>query len=93
VRHFELLLRVLQAFETAVNAIVDAIAEELESKVYSAYQTATAAAESAAHDTVQKWGLPINREDRRAGGLHWGTYKAIVRRDGVFTNPTILMSN
>ena len=33
-----------------------------------------------------KWGSKVNRENRAEGGLFWATYKAICRRDGVYTN-------
>lgn len=36
--------------------------------------------------TALKWGAPVNREDRAAGGLHWSSYKAICRRNGVYSN-------
>ncbi|OCT44484.1 tat pathway signal sequence [Cladophialophora carrionii] len=74
------------ALEKAVTAIVDGIEEELQDKVYDAYPTATGAAQSEANNTVQKWGSPVNRENLMAGGLYWSTYKAVVRRDGVFNN-------
>lgn len=32
------------------------------------------------------WGAPVNRDSRAAGGLFWATYRAIVRREGVYTN-------
>lgn len=53
--------------------------------MYDVYPTATAAAISQANDTVRKWGMPVNRDNRPAGGLYWATYKAVVRRDGCFT--------
>ena len=36
--------------------------------------------------TCYKWGAPVNREDRAAGGHHWSTYKAICRRNGIYKN-------
>eukprot|EP00698_Gefionella_okellyi_P025647 TRINITY_DN9456_c0_g2_i1.p1 TRINITY_DN9456_c0_g2~~TRINITY_DN9456_c0_g2_i1.p1 ORF type:complete len:1253 (-),score=282.11 TRINITY_DN9456_c0_g2_i1:1602-5360(-) len=40
------------------------------------------AAEKQALATVNKWGAPMNREDRQKGGLHFGTYRATCVRDG-----------
>ncbi|KIX00086.1 uncharacterized protein Z518_10223 [Rhinocladiella mackenziei CBS 650.93] len=74
------------AFEKAVTAISSGLGEELQDKVYGIYPTATQAAKAQANDTVRKWGMPVNRDNRAAGGLYWATYKAVVRRDGCFTN-------
>ena len=53
--------------------------------MYEAYPAATSAAAAEAEPTAQRWGLPVDHENRAAGGLHWATYKAVVRRDGSFT--------
>ncbi|EXJ55268.1 hypothetical protein A1O7_08194 [Cladophialophora yegresii CBS 114405] len=82
----ERLAKLDSALEKAVTAIVSGIEEELQDKVYDAYPTATGAARSEASDTVYKWASPVNRENRAAGGLYWATYKAVVRRDGVFSS-------
>lgn len=47
---------------------------------------AIASAKSQAIDTARRWGAPVNRSDRSEGGLHWATCKAVVRREGCFTN-------
>jgi hypothetical protein len=39
-----------------------------------------------APNTADRWGAPVNRDDRASGGLHYSTYKALCRRDGLFTN-------
>lgn len=36
--------------------------------------------------TVQKWGAPVNRDNPPAGGVHFMTYAAICRRNGVYRN-------
>ncbi|KAJ9613364.1 hypothetical protein H2200_003306 [Cladophialophora chaetospira] len=74
------------ALEKAVAAIVDGVAEEIQEKVYEAYPNATSAAKSEASNTVRKWASPVDQENLLAGGFYWSTYKAIVRRDGVWTN-------
>ncbi|KAL6715665.1 hypothetical protein ACLMJK_006626 [Lecanora helva] len=49
-------------------------------------ETAISNATNDAIDIAFKWGMPVNREDRAAGGVHWSTYKAICRRNGVYSN-------
>jgi hypothetical protein len=44
------------------------------------------AAAAKAPSTSQSWGAPVNRDDRAAGGYFWATYKALMRRNGVFSN-------
>lgn len=48
--------------------------------------TAVKSATEAAIATAFHWGSPVNRENRAAGGLCWATYKAICRRNGIYTN-------
>ncbi|KIW97825.1 uncharacterized protein Z519_01409 [Cladophialophora bantiana CBS 173.52] len=82
----EMLSNLDSGLEKAGDDIVDRLVDELDDKVYDAYPHATTAARAQADDIVQKWGSPVNRSDRAAGGLYWATYKAVVRRDGCFTN-------
>ena len=49
-------------------------------------ETAISNATNDSIETALKWGAPVNRENRAAGGLHWSTYKAICRRNGIYTN-------
>ncbi|KIW34327.1 uncharacterized protein PV07_01112 [Cladophialophora immunda] len=74
------------ALEKACDEVVDEFSKELRDKVYDVYPHATRAARDRADNTVHKWGSPVNWDDPAAGGLHWSTYKAVVRRDGCFTN-------
>ncbi|KAK5195290.1 hypothetical protein LTR92_005420 [Exophiala xenobiotica] len=74
------------ALEKAVSNLMGGITDELQEKVYDVYPAATTAAKSQADDTARKWGSPVNRDNRAAGGLYWATYKAVVRREGCFTN-------
>lgn len=39
-----------------------------------------------ANKTVARWGRPVDRYNRAAGGYYYATYKAICRRNGVFSN-------
>ena len=43
-------------------------------------------AEHNASATATHWGAPVSRADRAAGGYFWSTYKAICRRNGVYSN-------
>ncbi|KIW12407.1 hypothetical protein PV08_09684 [Exophiala spinifera] len=74
------------ALENLVTNVITSMDSELQEKIYDAFPSATAAAKSLANDTVRQWGAPVNRENRAEGGLYWATYKAVVRRDGVFAN-------
>lgn len=47
---------------------------------------AIASAEDKASDTATGWGAKVNRDNRAAGGYYWSTYKAICRRNGVYSN-------
>ena len=47
---------------------------------------AISTAANEANKTALQWGAPVNRDNRAAGGYFWATYKAICRRDGVFSN-------
>ncbi|XP_035679869.1 uncharacterized protein LOC118418142 [Branchiostoma floridae] len=47
-----------------------------------------AAAASMCQAVAKKWGAPTCKENRQAGGLHYSTYKATVRRSGVYKSPT-----
>ncbi|XP_078688013.1 uncharacterized protein LOC144920054 [Branchiostoma floridae x Branchiostoma belcheri] len=46
------------------------------------------AAASMCQAVSKKWGAPTCKENRQAGGLHYSTYKATVRRSGVYKSPT-----
>ena len=52
----------------------------------SSADTAVISATNEAGTTAAKWGSPVNRENRAAGGLCWSTYKAICRRNGIYSN-------
>lgn len=48
--------------------------------------TAVDNAVAEANPTTQHWGTRVNRKNRALGGLYWASYKAVCRRDGVYTN-------
>lgn len=70
----------MQALEDAVNTTIDDIAHDIEDKLFENMPAAIDAAKNKAVDTATGWGSHKNE-----GGLYWATYKATVRRDGVFT--------
>lgn len=35
---------------------------------------------------VQRWHSSVNRDNRELGGYYWSTYKAIMKREGVYSN-------
>ena len=60
--------------------------QELSDNIYEKFDTAIVKAMEEACETAAHWGAPVNRQDRASGGLYWGTYKAICRRNGIYTN-------
>ncbi|XP_062582804.1 uncharacterized protein LOC134244562, partial [Saccostrea cucullata] len=41
-----------------------------------------------ANEQAAKWGSPVNKENKQAGGLQFCAYRATVQRHGVFQSPT-----
>ena len=64
--------------KVAEDTLKDAI-EELHEQLFAKLNPAVDAAIAEAGPKAESWGLP-----KPAGGLHWGTYRATVRRSGVF---------
>ena len=79
--------RSIKGLEKVVTTAIGELKNEVENNIFDKYDTAIANAINESTETCTKWGRPVNREDRAAGGLYWGTYKAICRRNGVYTNP------
>lgn len=69
-----------KALEKDVHTTLTEIKETLNENIFENYGTAINAAANAALPTSQGWGA-----HRSQGGLYWATYKAVVRRQGVFT--------
>ncbi|KAL2048436.1 hypothetical protein N7G274_000348 [Stereocaulon virgatum] len=72
--------------ENAVKTACKELSDELTDNIFDKYDTAIKSATETAIATAFHWGSPVNREDRAAGGLCWATYKAICRRNGIYTN-------
>ncbi|RHZ70209.1 hypothetical protein CDV55_107798 [Aspergillus turcosus] len=72
--------------EKHVRSVHQQLREEFDDNVFDACQNALTPAAVEANKTVLRWGAPVNRNDRAAGGYFWSTYKAICRRNGVYSN-------
>ncbi|KAH8716864.1 hypothetical protein GQ44DRAFT_624695 [Phaeosphaeriaceae sp. PMI808] len=84
VRYLEKRLGELErGLEESVRACIHAMKREMDDHIFNKYPALINEAMTAAPETAQKWGA--HRSD---GGLMWGTYKAIVRRDGQYHSAT-----
>lgn len=72
--------------ESAVKTTCKELSDEFTDNIYDKYETAVANAANDSIATALHWGAKVDRENRAAGGLHWSTYKAICRRNGIYTN-------
>ncbi|EUC39737.1 hypothetical protein COCMIDRAFT_45972, partial [Bipolaris oryzae ATCC 44560] len=85
-RHLQFLERKIEELKTGVGDIVHACMEEVRSEVRlqisSRFPELINAAIEVAPKTALAWG------QKAQGGLIWASYKAVVRRDGVFKSPT-----
>ncbi|KAL8869331.1 MAG: hypothetical protein Q9174_004351 [Haloplaca sp. 1 TL-2023] len=65
---------------------VQKISQEMTSSIFAKYALAISSAVHQAMSTVEKWAMPVNKADRRAGGYYYVEYKAICRRGGTYSN-------
>ncbi|KAL8724724.1 MAG: hypothetical protein Q9166_007785 [cf. Caloplaca sp. 2 TL-2023] len=72
--------------ENITKSCAQALNDEFQDAIFDRYEAAIQAASFDSVPTATHWGAPVNRENRAAGGLFWASYKAVCRRDGVFTN-------
>ncbi|XP_071084788.1 nuclear GTPase SLIP-GC-like [Haliotis cracherodii] len=79
----------LKALRDEGQLILNELDSHLQSSWFSvldaALDEATQEAIRRAKPTVELWARPVNKRQRRQGGLHSNTYKATVRRFGIFT--------
>lgn len=68
-----------QGLEACVKACVRTIKSELNNQIFDKYPDLVQEAIAGAPDTAARWGA-----HRNEGGLFWATYKAVVRRHGVY---------
>ena len=67
------------ALEKTVAETLEDVSNTLDEQLFEKFRPAVDAAAASALPTAEQWGGP-----RDQGGLHWGTYRATVRRQGVF---------
>ncbi|MCJ1400989.1 hypothetical protein MMC11_004200 [Xylographa trunciseda] len=72
--------------EKIISTVIKDLKDELADNIYDKYETAVANAVVKATQTSSDWGRPVNREDRAAGGYYWSSYKAVCRRNGIYSN-------
>ncbi|KAK0126069.1 hypothetical protein ONS95_007689 [Cadophora gregata] len=60
--------------------------DTLAENIFEQYENLVELAVAEANQTVGNWHRKVNRDHRELGGYYWATYKAIVRREGVFSN-------
>ncbi|KAJ4335077.1 hypothetical protein N0V87_006352 [Didymella glomerata] len=68
-----------KGLEGAVEACLNVMKRELNDQIFDKYPDLIQDAIKAAPETASRWGL-----HKADGGLAWGTYKAVVRRDGAY---------
>ncbi|KAI1132388.1 hypothetical protein F5Y10DRAFT_231071 [Nemania abortiva] len=76
----KLLTHLEEELESSLKSSVNLIRESLEEHVFENINTSIPSAIEVAPDTAYSWGAP-----RAEGGLFWATYKATVRRQGVYS--------
>jgi len=80
VKYLENRLKDLErGLEESVRSCLSVMKKELNEQIFNRYPDLIDEAIDAAPETASKWGA-----HRKEGGLAWGTYKAIVRRDGKY---------
>lgn len=65
------------------NSVMDAIKKIVDSEVLAALPVASKSACNTAVLTVMQW---VASRKSNPPGLHWGTFRAVIRRSGTFTN-------
>ncbi|KAI0854147.1 Dynamin family-domain-containing protein [Daldinia vernicosa] len=79
--HLRKLLNDLETgFDTSIRDAVKLLKESLQEHVYSVFAASIPGAISAAPNTASGWSAP-----KQLGGMVWATYKATVRRNGVYS--------
>ncbi|KAF1961197.1 hypothetical protein CC80DRAFT_463932 [Byssothecium circinans] len=71
-----------KGLEQAVAACLSVMKKELRNQIFDRYPELIEEAVDAAPQTAHSWGY------RHEGGLHYATYKAVVRRNGSYHSPT-----
>ena len=75
-----------RSLDNAVHECLKEMNQALAENIFENYGHVIQLAIGEAVPEVQRWHAPVDRDNRPAGGYYWATYKAIVRREGVFAN-------
>lgn len=67
-------------FQKAVQDCVQEIEQSLTENIFKKFDHLGQLAADKAPTTVVRWGAPVNRENRAAGGYYWATYKGWLTR-------------
>jgi hypothetical protein len=83
-RYLEKRLEELEkGLKESVRACLNVMKKEMNEQIFDRYPDLIKEAINAAPEIADKWGA-----HKADGGLHWGTYKAIVRHDGTYHSAT-----
>jgi hypothetical protein len=74
------LLQLRVGLEKSVQGCLGEIKESLAETIYDRFDQVIEAAVDEANTTAAKWGAPVNRENRAAGGYFWATYKYVLQQ-------------
>jgi hypothetical protein len=69
-----------QGFEKTVEEAIASVKDSLNEHVFQTFNATIPQAVNAAANTASGWGA-----HRSVGGMYWATYKATVRRNGVYS--------
>lgn len=75
-----------RSLDGAVGSCVADMNDALTENIFEKFSEAIPLAAEQAPSIAAKWGAPVNKVDRAAGGLYFQTYRAVIRRDGVYGN-------
>ncbi|KAG4443740.1 hypothetical protein IFR05_000829 [Cadophora sp. M221] len=75
-----------QSLDKAVMDCLKEMNDTLAENIFEHYEQLVELAVAEANNTVGNWHRNVNKDNRTLGGYYWATYKAIVRREGVFSN-------
>lgn len=73
------------SFRNTVKNTAEELRQALLSCIFGRYDSAVANAAHEATITCERWGKPINKEEREKGGYRWSTYRALCVHEGVYT--------
>nr|XP_034336655.1 uncharacterized protein LOC105330416 isoform X4 [Crassostrea gigas] len=77
-----------QKFESVIAQLQADIEGAISNQIKPKLGEGITAATARANEQTAKWSAPVDKENKQAGGLHWCTYRATVRRQGVYSSPT-----